>query len=34
MGLEFSTEVHVVCPSCEHEFDTEVDVDYEPDQYH
>lgn len=31
MALEFSTEVHVQCPHCEEEFDTEVDVSYEPD---
>jgi hypothetical protein len=31
MGLEFTTEVHVTCPHCKEEFDTDVDVDYEPD---
>jgi hypothetical protein len=31
MALEFTTEVHVTCPNCEHEFDQEVDVEYEPD---
>lgn len=31
MGLEFTTEVHVCCPHCQEEFDTEVDVEYEPD---
>jgi len=31
MALEFTTNVIVVCPHCEEEFETEVDVSYEPD---
>jgi hypothetical protein len=33
MGLEFTTEVSVCCPHCHKVFETEVDVDYEPEQY-
>ena len=31
MGLEFTTTVIVQCPHCDEEFETEADVDYEPD---
>lgn len=31
MALEFTTTVIVTCPHCDHEFEPEVDVSYEPD---
>lgn len=31
MGLEFTTTVTVQCPHCDEEFETEVDVEYDPE---
>lgn len=33
MTLEFTTTAVVICPHCGEEFETEVDVSYEPTEY-